>query len=107
VPTQKLVEADLRMHIHAVRLAKHVYNPKNPRMRRPPLCPVLFLRPVRCFNNVLDIKAIVTHYLQTTFYNLTTVALYDWKTCVSGFCSCARVYRHSHMSGSGMARWPT
>ena len=22
----------------------------------------------------------VTHYLDTTFYNLTTVALHDWKT---------------------------
>lgn len=24
--------------------------------------------------------AYVTHYLDTTFYNLTTVALHDWKT---------------------------
>lgn len=23
---------------------------------------------------------VVTHYLDTTFYNLTTVALHDWKT---------------------------
>lgn len=26
--------------------------------------------------------AFVTHYLDTTFYNLTTVALHDWKTYV-------------------------
>ena len=25
-------------------------------------------------------SAYVTHYLDTTFYNLTTVALHDWKT---------------------------
>ena len=25
-------------------------------------------------------KAHVTHYLDTTFYNLTTVSLHDWKT---------------------------
>ena len=29
---------------------------------------------------MLDVKAMVTHYLDTTFYNLTTVALHDWKT---------------------------
>ncbi len=26
------------------------------------------------------VTAHVTHYLDTTFYNLTTVALHDWKT---------------------------
>ena len=26
------------------------------------------------------LTAHVTHYLDTTFYNLTTVALHDWKT---------------------------
>jgi len=78
-PTQKQVEADLRLHIHA-RLEKHVYNPKDPRAKRPALVPLLNLRPVRCFDATVDIKQVVTRYLQTTFYNLTTVALYDWKT---------------------------
>ena len=31
------------------------------------------------FDEVVDIKERVTHYLDTTFYNLTTVALHDWQ----------------------------
>lgn len=29
---------------------------------------------------MVDVAAYVGHYLDTTFYNLTTVALYDWQT---------------------------
>jgi hypothetical protein len=29
---------------------------------------------------VVDVAGYVGHYLDTTFYNLTTVALYDWQT---------------------------
>ena len=33
------------------------------------------------FNNYLSLSAAhVAHYLDTMFYNLTTVALHDWKT---------------------------
>lgn len=41
-----------------------------------------FLRLERIFfdASTIDIKTAVTHYLDTTFYNLTTVALHDWKT---------------------------
>ena len=41
-----------------------------------------FLRLERIFfdGEALDIRTQVTHYLDTTFYNLTTVALHDWKT---------------------------
>ena len=38
------------------------------------------LRPLRFFDEVVDIKERVTHYLDTTCYNLTTVALHDWQT---------------------------
>ena len=40
----------------------------------------LKLRPLRFFGRSLDLRAHVSHYLDTTFYNLTTVALHDWKT---------------------------
>lgn len=33
-----------------------------------------------CCNFTLSSTAHVTHYLDTTFYNLTTVSLHDWKT---------------------------
>ena len=36
----------------------------------------LFLSPFASSSS----PAHVTHYLDTTFYNLTTVALHDWKT---------------------------
>ena len=38
------------------------------------------MTPLRFFNKAIDIKTVVTHYLDTTFYNLTTVALHDWKS---------------------------
>jgi len=38
------------------------------------------IKPIRLFDKTIDIKAHVAHYLDTTFYNLNTVALYDWKT---------------------------
>ncbi|CAI8002431.1 WASH complex subunit 4 [Geodia barretti] len=38
------------------------------------------VKPIRFFDRHIDIRAHVTHYLDTTFYNLTTVALHDWKT---------------------------
>uniref|UniRef100_A0A4W5P883 WASH complex subunit 7 central domain-containing protein n=1 Tax=Hucho hucho TaxID=62062 RepID=A0A4W5P883_9TELE len=39
-----------------------------------------YLKPIRFFNRFIHIKAYVTHYLDKTFYNLTTVALHDWAT---------------------------
>ena len=36
--------------------------------------------PLRFSDSTYDLKTKVTHYLDTTFYNLTTVALHDWKT---------------------------
>ena len=35
---------------------------------------------MRLFGSLLDVRQKVTHYLETIFYNLTTVALYDWMT---------------------------
>ena len=42
----------------------------------------LFLRldPIRFCNKVINIKAHVEAYLEKIFYNLTTVALHNWKT---------------------------
>lgn len=43
------------------------------------LSPFLRVRPIRFFDRFIDIKSQVTLYLDTTFYNTTTVALHDWK----------------------------
>eukprot|EP01125_Pyxidicula_operculata_P006596 TRINITY_DN2276_c0_g1_i2.p1 TRINITY_DN2276_c0_g1~~TRINITY_DN2276_c0_g1_i2.p1 ORF type:complete len:748 (-),score=152.51 TRINITY_DN2276_c0_g1_i2:90-2333(-) len=42
--------------------------------------PFLSLRPLYFYNSSIDIKSMVTHFLDRSFYNLNTVALYDWAT---------------------------
>ncbi|XP_071809991.1 WASH complex subunit 4-like [Asterias amurensis] len=76
-PLCRAIETDLRLSIH-----NHLQlDSRNP--FKVPLqdnSHFIKMRPIRFFNNFLDIKASVTHYLDKTFYNLTTVALHDWKT---------------------------
>ncbi|TMW66090.1 hypothetical protein Poli38472_003855 [Pythium oligandrum] len=75
----KDVENDLRLHIHSVHLDHmDAPNPKNEDFKV--LHRYLDLRPIRLYGKMLDLKQRVTHYLENTFYNLTTVALHDWKT---------------------------
>ena len=53
-------------------------NPKTENLK--PLRPFLDLAPLRILGLLLDVKAEVTHYLDMNFYNLTTIALHDWRT---------------------------
>jgi WASH complex subunit 7/WASH complex subunit 7, C-terminal/WASH complex subunit 7, N-terminal len=80
LPLCRLVENDLRVHVHAVHLS-HMEPPSlrsNP--GKPPLVHLLSLPPIRIFGALVDIKEEVTHYLEKQFYELSTVALHDWKT---------------------------
>ncbi len=43
------------------------------------LCSFLNLKPLRFFDQSVDVKQRVTHYLDSIFYNLTTVTLHDWR----------------------------
>lgn len=75
----KDVENDLRLHIHSVHLDHmDAPNPKSEDFKV--LHYYLDLRPIRLQGKTLDLRQKVTHYLESTFYNLTTVALHDWKT---------------------------
>lgn len=75
----KDVENDLRLHIHSVHLDHmEAPNPKSEDFKV--LHYYLDLRPIRLYGKMLDLHERVTHYLESTFYNLTTVALHDWKT---------------------------
>lgn len=75
----------------------HALNPKTENLK--PLKPFVDMQPVRILGLIVDIKAEVgivvrvsimviglrcvfqvTHYLNMNFYNLTTVALHDWRT---------------------------
>ncbi|XP_078001541.1 WASH complex subunit 4-like [Glandiceps talaboti] len=76
-PLCRDVETDLRLSIHT-HLQLDDRNPFKVGMKD--LCQFIQLKPIRFFDKVIDLKAYVTHYLDKTFYNLTTVALHDWRT---------------------------
>lgn len=76
-PLCQAIETDLRLQIHT-HLQLDDRNPFKVGMRD--LSHLLRVRPIRLFDRLINIKAYVEHYLNKTFYNLTTVALHDWKT---------------------------
>lgn len=73
----KEIEKDLRLSVHT-----HLkLDDRNPfKVGLKDLAHFFSLKPIRFFNRFIHIKAYVTHYLDKTFYNLTTVALHDWAT---------------------------
>ncbi|KAK7891691.1 hypothetical protein WMY93_023654 [Mugilogobius chulae] len=73
----KEIEKDLRLSVHT-HLKLDDRNPFKVGMKD--LAHFFSLKPIRFFNRFINIKAYVTHYLDKTFYNLTTVALHDWAT---------------------------
>ncbi|XP_064632766.1 WASH complex subunit 4-like isoform X2 [Lineus longissimus] len=76
-PLCRDIETDLRLSIHA-HLQLDDRNPFKTGLKD--LSCFLKIQPIRFFDRFINIKAHVEHYLDTTFYNLTTVALHDWKT---------------------------
>nr|XP_006817005.1 PREDICTED: WASH complex subunit 7-like [Saccoglossus kowalevskii] len=71
------VETDLRLSIHT-HLQLDDRNPFKVGLKN--MNQFLLLKPIKFFDNFIDVKAYVSHYLEKTFYNLTTVALHDWRT---------------------------
>ncbi|XP_054885135.1 WASH complex subunit 4 isoform X1 [Poeciliopsis prolifica] len=73
----KEIEKDLRLSVHT-----HLkLDDRNPfKVGLKDLAHFFSVKPIRFFNRFIHIKAYVTHYLDKTFYNLTTVALHDWAT---------------------------
>ncbi|XP_069694005.1 WASH complex subunit 4 isoform X2 [Periplaneta americana] len=71
------IETNLRLHVHS-----HLQlDDRNPfRVGVMDFTPLLRLKPLRFLDRYIDIRGFVEHYLDQTFYNLTTVALHDWKT---------------------------
>ncbi|XP_071816027.1 WASH complex subunit 4-like [Apostichopus japonicus] len=76
-PICRGVETDLRLSIHT-HLQLDSRNPFKVSLKD--INQFLRMKPIRFFNYFIDIKEHVIHYLDKTFYNLTTVALHDWKT---------------------------
>ncbi len=78
-PLCRDIENNLRVHISSKNLAHMAsMNPKEHSLV--PLRPFLDSSPIHILGLVVHIHAEVTHYLNTNFYNLTTIALHDWRT---------------------------
>ena len=77
VPLCNEIETDLRLSTHS-----HLQlDDRNPlRFGKKNISALLATEPIRFFDCYLDIKKHVTHHLDSTFYNLTTVALHDWRS---------------------------
>lgn len=71
------IETELRLHCH-YHLQLDDRNPFKVGLKD--FTHFLCVPPIRLFNHLINIKSYVEHYLEKTFYNLTTVALHDWKT---------------------------
>uniref|UniRef100_T1J3X6 WASH complex subunit 4 n=1 Tax=Strigamia maritima TaxID=126957 RepID=T1J3X6_STRMM len=76
-PLCHAIETDLRLSIHA-----HLQlDDRNPfKVGIKDVLRLLHLRHFRLIIKSINIKVYVENYLTKTFYNLTTVALHDWKT---------------------------
>lgn len=80
-PLCRDIENDLRLHVHTKHLSYMTpVNPKASSSTAPPLKPYLDLPPMKLVSVYYHLHTKVAHYLNTTFYNLTTVALHDWRT---------------------------
>ncbi|KAG8185393.1 hypothetical protein JTE90_018615 [Oedothorax gibbosus] len=74
------IETELRLHCH-YHLQLDDRNPfRKEKGNRKDFSHFLNLSPIRLFDRFINIKVYVEHYLDKIFYNLTTVALHDWKT---------------------------
>jgi len=78
-PMCRDVENDLRLAVHTKNLAHmSAINPKTDKAKK--MRPYLEMQPLVVFDQRICLKKKVTQYLETSFYNLTTVALHDWMT---------------------------
>lgn len=76
-PLCRDIENDLRLSIHTGVVRLDDRNPFKVGMQD--LTHLLRVGALNFLGVTIDIKAQVTHYLDSTFYNLNTVALHDWK----------------------------
>ena len=78
-PLCENVETDLRLHLHSAKLEGAVLsNPTRTGVRA--INKLLALPTLRLRNRLLNVKYHVTQYLNETFYNLTALALHNWRT---------------------------
>ncbi|XP_035232006.1 WASH complex subunit 4-like, partial [Stegodyphus dumicola] len=71
------IETELRLHCH-YHLQLDDRNPLKIGLKD--FSHLLNISSFRLFDQFINVKSYVEHYLEKVFYNLTTVALHDWKT---------------------------
>ncbi|XP_043282662.1 WASH complex subunit 4 [Venturia canescens] len=76
-PACREIETSLRLHVHS-HLKLDSTNPFE--IGAKDAGRIVASLPLPISNNLVSSKRFVEHYLDTTFYNLTTLALHDWKT---------------------------
>eukprot|EP01083_Nonionella_stella_P277002 941676_1 len=74
-PIARDIETDLRLHIHSVVLKQESLRERDVKQ----LTRFLQLKPLSLTSKNINIKQFVENALDTNFYNLSTVALHDWK----------------------------
>ncbi|TRY70485.1 hypothetical protein TCAL_05419 [Tigriopus californicus] len=77
-PLCKDLETDLRLQVHS-HLKLEDRNPFTSSVSKD-LSPLINVAPILFVGKFIDIKAYVEDYLSRIFYNLTTVALHNWRT---------------------------
>jgi len=80
LPLAMAIHEDLALHIHHGTINKEVdrqFKESGPFLVRD-LVPFLLVRPLRFWDHFINIKEFVQHFLNRTFYDLNTVALYNW-----------------------------
>lgn len=80
-PICENVETNLRLQVHShLRQNQNANNPLVSGESITSFTNIVNVSPMKLFDSYVDIKSHVEHYLDLTFYNLTTVALHDWKS---------------------------
>lgn len=76
-PVAEMIETELRLHSHSLAL-----NQESLKEQTDPSSDVtafLLLPPLKLWDQIVDLKSSVGGYLDHIFYNLTTIALHDWR----------------------------
>ncbi|XP_054280077.1 WASH complex subunit 4-like [Macrosteles quadrilineatus] len=90
-PLCEEIETNLRLHAHAHLQSQEISLPS----LKADCKNIMSLPPVLLFCRLIHLKGKVGNYLEHTFYDLTTVALHDWRTYGEMRCLAQHKYRIS------------
>ena len=81
LPLAKNIETDLRLHIHSKHLNHMNMSDINPKINTnlKTYLSYLKLNSINILGLIININNEIIHYLNKNFYNLTTIALHDWR----------------------------